>query len=378
MVEKTLILSNEDQERLVTTEECLAAIEQAYLELGQGVAQELPRRRIYHPREKTQDQYYWFNEMAGIVPGMNTMALRLNSATVEVTKKRGNARFGFPGPFSGLVFLFGTQTNELLAVLQDFYLNPIRVAATSAIVTARLARDDSRVMGLFGSGTQAILQVECTCAVADIREIRLYSTRKERREDIARQMSQVANAKVVAVDHPRKAVEGCDIVTTATNSNEPVFDGDWLQPGTHVNTMIGSDSFLPRRETDDKTVLKSDIIVVNSKESVKLDKQPELYPLIKRGLIGWDDIYEIGDLLVKRKIHGRSTSTQITYHNNNVGMGIQFAALGRLVYERAQEQHRGTPLDASLFMQFSEDLRRIRDRAFLKRQSAAGKENERL
>jgi len=378
MAEKTLILSNEQIEGLVTTTECIEAVEQAYLELGQGVAQELPRRRIYHPREGTQDQYYWFNEMAGIVPGINTRALRLNSATVEVTKKRGNARFGFPGPFAGLVFLFDTRTNELLAILQDFYLNPIRVAATSAIVTARLARDNSKVMGLFGSGTQAILQVECACAVTGIQEIRLYSTRKERREDIARQMSQVVNAKVVAVDHPREAVEGCDIVTTATNSNEPVFDGDWLEPGTHVNTMIGSDSFLPRRETDDKTVLKSDIIIVNSKESVKLDKQPELYPLIKRGLVDWDDIYEIGDLLVKRKIHGRSTSAQITYHNNNVGMGIQFAALGRLVYERAKGQNRGTPVDASLFMQFSDDLRRVRDRAFLKKESPGGKETKSL
>lgn len=367
MTEKTLILSNEDIEGLVGTKECIEAIERAYLELGQGVAQELPRRRIYHAREKPQDHYYWFNEMAGIVPGTQTLALRLNSATVGVTKKRGNARFGFPGPFCGLIFLFDTETNDLFAILQDFYLNPIRVAATSAIVTARLARDDSKVMGLFGSGTQAILQIECSRAVTGIQEIRLYSTRKERRQDIARQMSQTSGMKVMAVDHPREAVEGCDIVTTATNSNEPVFDGDWLQPGTHVNTMIGSDSFLPRRETDDKTVLKSDIIVVNSKASVRLDKQPELYPHLRRGLLDWDDIYEVGDLLVKRNIHGRSNASQITYHNNNVGMGIQFAALGRLIYERAREKNRGTTIDSRLFMQFSDDLRRIRDRAFLRR-----------
>ncbi len=108
MAEKTLILSNEEIEGLVTTKECIEAVEQAYLELGQGIAEELPRRRIYHPREGTRDRYYWFNEMAGIVPGIRTLALRLNSATVEVAKKRGNARFGFPGPFAGLVFLFDT------------------------------------------------------------------------------------------------------------------------------------------------------------------------------------------------------------------------------------------------------------------------------
>jgi ornithine cyclodeaminase/alanine dehydrogenase-like protein (mu-crystallin family) len=178
-------------------------------------------------------------------------------------------------------------------------------------------------------------------------------------------MRELIQIDVVAVENPREAVEGCDIVTTATNSNEPVFNGDWLAPGTHVNTMIGSDYFLPRRETDDKTVLKSDIIVVNSKASVRLDKQPELYPHLRRGTLDWDDIYEIGDLLVKRKIHGRSTSSQITYHNNNVGMGIQFAALGRLLYERAKDTKRGTEVDSRFFMQYDDDLRAIRDTAFL-------------
>ena len=152
------------------------------------------------------------------------------------------------------------------------------------------------------------------------------------------------------MDHPREAVEGCDIVTTATSSNEPVFQGEWLEAGAHVNTMIGSDYFLPRRETDDETVLRSDIIVVNSRTSVRLDKQPELYLHLRRGTLGWDDIHEMGDLLVKRNIHGRSTGSQITYHNNNVGMGIQFAALGRLIYERAREHGRGTELDPRFFM----------------------------
>jgi alanine dehydrogenase len=298
---------------------------------------------------------------------IHTMALRLDSATVSITKKRGNARFSFPGAFAGLVFIFDTRTNELLAIMQDFYLNPIRVAATSAIVTARLARDDSKIMGLFGSGTQAILQIEHNLAVTRIEEVRLFSTRKERRQDVADKMSKITGVKVTAVDHPREAVEGCDIVTTATNSNEPVFDGNWLQPGVHVNTMIGSDAFLPRRETDEKTVARSDIIVVNSKASVKLDKQPELYLPLQRGELQWDDIYDIGELLTKRRIHGRSSASQITYHNNNVGMGIQFAALGRLYYERAKADNHGTPLDSRLFMQFDDNLKRIRDSAFLRK-----------
>lgn len=365
MAKTTLFLRNRDMPGLASTDECIEAIEQAYIEHGRGEAQELPRRRIYHPHRERANHFYWFNEMAGIVPGIRSMGLRINSATVSVQRKRGNARLGFPGAFSALVFLFDTDTTELLAVLQDFYLNPIRVAATSAIVTRRLARDDAKVMGLFGSGTQALLQAECTCAVTGIEEIRIYSTRKERREAVAQQLSDVIGIRSVAVDHPRDAVAGCDIVTTATSSNEAVFDGEWLEPGTHVNTMIGSDSFLARRETDDATVLRSDLIVVNSRESVRLDKQPELYPLLRKAVLDWSDIYEVGELLIKKNVFGRSTRKQITYHNNNVGMGIQFAALGRLLYERARERKVGTEIEADLFMQYDDDLRAIRDTAFL-------------
>ena len=366
---KTLVISNKEMVGLVSTEECIDAIEYAYLELGQGKAQELPRRRIYQPKEKQDDHYYWFNEMAGIVPGIRSMGLRVNSATVNFTKKRGHTRLGFPGAFSALIFLFDTDSNELLAVLQDFFINPIRVAATSAIVTKRLAPKGPKVMGLFGSGSQAILQAQCNCAVTEIEEIRVYSTRKERREKVAKQIGLLENVKTVPVDKPRDAVDGCKIVTTATSSNEPVFNGEWLQPGTHVNTMIGSDFFLPRRETDDETVFKSDIIVVNSKESIRLDQQPELYPHLQDGKLNWDDIHEIGDLLTKKNFNGRLNDQQITYHNNNVGMGIQFAAMGRLIYNKAKLAKVGTELDSNMFMQYDEDLREIRDQAFLNNMS---------
>ena len=79
----------------------------------------------------------------------------------------------------------------------------------------------------------------------------------------------------------------------------------------------------------------------------------------------------VGELLTKRRIHGRSSASQITYHNNNVGMGIQFAALGALVHAKAKKDGRGTEIDGNLFMQFDEDLRGIRDRSFLGRRPAS-------
>ena len=95
---------------------------------------------------------------------------------------------------------------------------------------------------------------------------------------------------------------------------------------------------------------------------------------MRKGVLDWSDIYEIGELINKRNIHGRSTSKQITYHNNNVGMGIQFAALGRLLYERATERKVGTEVDSGFFMQYDDDLRTIRDTAFLGRRKPREKQ----
>lgn len=361
----TLLLKNDDLIDLANISEMIDAIENVYEQMGKGQAVEHARRRIYQPKKDSQSQFYWFNHMSGLVDNIHTAAMRINSASVAVQDKRGNARLAFPGAFAALVLLFDTETNELIAVLQDFYLNPIRVAATSAVVTRRLARSNSKVMGLFGSGTQAILQAECTAAVVPLEEIRVYSTRPERRKNVAERIGRKLGIKTIAVERPQDAVEGCDIVTTATSSNEPVFDGAWVAPGTHVNTMIGSDSFLPRRETDDVTVLKSDLIVVNSRESIFLDRQPELYPHLQSGRLRASDIVEIGELLTRRNIFGRGYASQITYHNNNVGMGIQFAGLGRLLYTKAVEKGIGTEIDSGFFMQYDDDLRRIRDQGFL-------------
>jgi len=79
----------------------------------------------------------------------------------------------------------------------------------------------------------------------------------------------------------------------------------------------------------------------------------------------WDDLYEIGDLMVTRPVHGRPTSQKITYHNNNVGMGIQFAAIGQLLSKKARERSLGMAVDSRFFMQYDDDLRAMRDTAFL-------------
>lgn len=378
MVDQTLILSNKEQEGLLGRQEALDEVEDALLQYGKGEAKVHPQRNIYVPKSGGEgDRYYWFVEKDGAVPDQGVMGVRMDSSTMEIKEKRGNPRMTFPDPFAGLVLLFDIETNHLLAILQDYLLNPTRVTATNVVMMDHLARENSEVMGVFGSGAMASSQVLLSCEVRDFHTVKIYSTHQKRRESFAQRMDSMTDdsVDVIAVDDAKDAVTESDVVAACTSSGDPVFDGEWLEPGTHVSTLAASDEYFPRRETDDTTIRRSDIIVVNDKDTIERHKQQELYPFIRRGEIREDDIYDVGEI-VNKKIHGRGGSQQITYHNNNAAIGLPYAVLGKIVYKRAKQKGLGTAVDADLFMQSNEELVEIRNGGFLPRRDEYEHEEE--
>jgi ornithine cyclodeaminase/alanine dehydrogenase-like protein (mu-crystallin family) len=170
--------------------------------------------------------------------------------------------------------------------------------------------------------------------VLPIKEIRVFGRNPANRQKFVDEMQGKITAHLEAVDTPRKVVEGADIVLLVTSSNVPVFDGEWLQPGTHVTSIVGSNFGLVtggylssgRREIDDRTVVRSEVIVVTSKEQAIQDKQADLYGPVERGLISWDRIDELSEL-VAGKISGRTSARQITLFKQNAEQGVAYAAL---------------------------------------------------
>ncbi|HTF93903.1 MAG TPA: ornithine cyclodeaminase family protein [Verrucomicrobiae bacterium] len=343
-----LVLKNDQMENLLPMSEEIEAIEHAFRELGEGKAMNAPRARLRTPWKEEGGQYY-FNNIMGLVPGIKSMALRIDSSFSKDIQVGGSKRRVYPGDFIGLVMLFDMDTCEILALMDDHFISTMRVGATSAVASKYLARKDSEVMALLGSGEQAKTQVTAHACVHPLKQIKVYSPTKQNRERFAKELSQETGIEVTPVASAEAAIRGSDIVTAATNTVDPVIQGKWIEAGMHMNSIVGGDGFLPRKELDDDAVMKANLIVVGYKPQIFLDKQAEFHDRLERGLVKAEDLHELGELL-NGKCRGRESDQEITFFKNNTGMGIQFAATARKMYEKAKEKGIGAELPLDIFM----------------------------
>src|SRR5262249_42473781 len=144
----------------------------------------------------------------------------------------------------------------------------LRTAATSAVGTDLLARQDAETLGILGSAGQAKNHLIAFTKVRPIKEVKVYSRKAENCKKFSDEMGSLLNINIAPVSSSQEAVRGMDIVLAATNSSVPVFDGNWLEPGTHVTTIVGSNvglvrggfAQMKRREIDDTTLTRSHVL----------------------------------------------------------------------------------------------------------------------
>jgi alanine dehydrogenase len=218
-----------------------------------------------------------------------------------------------------------SSTGEPRISMPAAYLTEIRTAATSAVATKFLAREDVRVLGIFGTGRQARAHLRVLRHVRKFEHFLISGSDQGRSKEFAQEMAHDLGAPVESV-YSRACASESDVLCTCTNSPSPLFDGSLLRAGTHLN-LVGS--FQPHtREVDDATVQRSRI-VVDTFEGALAEAGDLLIPL-NRGLISRNQILADLHQLVSRKKTIRTRPDEITLFKS-VGCALEDLAAAELV-----------------------------------------------
>ena len=230
-----------------------------------------------------------------------------------------------------VICVFDPDNGTPIALMDGTYITAARTAAGSALATKLLARDDARVLAIVGTGVQARAHARALPRVREIEEIRVAGRDRAKAEALAEEFSGVA------VDSYAAAIRGADIVAATTHAQEPVVQREWIEPGTHVNSVGLNPA---GREVDADTIADA-TLVVESYESA-LAPPPAGAP----ELVGVDaaDVHaELGELVSGDK-PGRRSREEITLYKS-VGIAVQDAAAAALVLAAARERSVGRELD---------------------------------
>lgn len=353
----TLLLNNDEAEQLLDMPEVIDELALAYSDLARDQAINRNRSDTAIPHA-TLDANYVFKSMEGGYPRRGVYALRISSDVIQWPNSAGGQQRKeklptLPGNrWLGLVLLFSIDNGELLAVVPDGIIQRFRVGATNGLGIRMMARQNARRVGLIGAGFQAGTQALAACAVRPIEEIRVYSPTTAKREAFAREWSATLGIPVIPVSEARDAVSEADIVLCATNSMQPVIEADWLQPGMHLSS-------LKRFEVPASCYQRADRVAVHTRlwepdmQMMGADKLPDDDLWAKRKAadgIDWLSQPEIGQL-TSGQVVGRANDQEITCFMNNVGLGLQFAAAGALLVEKARKAGVGKELPLEWFTQ---------------------------
>lgn len=360
----TIVLNDDEVAKVLPMKDCVEALEEAFRDLGKGAAVNAPRRDSYMAVSKP-DHYYSFKTIEGGLERLGVVAQRINSDLIHYTVVNGVPhRVKVPAApgnrYVGLIYLYSSETLELLAIMTDGYLQKMRVAGTTGVGAKYLAREDARVVGLLGSGGQAETAAWALAAVRPIKCIQVFSPTKEHREAFSRKVASALGIDVIPKESEEKAVEGADIIAVATDSHGPVVKGKWVEKGQHLTCILPSDF-------DEEAWQKSDFIITSGpmgeegfttlrSKNEKLNSifGPKDYNKTEgeRSKRYRDKIYFLSDMLLGKGPR-RTTPGQITLMNKNWGLGIEFASVGKLVYDRARAAGIGKELPTEWFSQTS-------------------------
>ncbi len=309
-----LFLNDAEVTSLLSTVECVDILDDLFMQEAQGKVENLARRRARLSRGVLM-------EMGGVVLGSGVAGVRF---------------YGAGG--KNLTTILNADGGAVEAVLETATLSTMRTGAASGLATKYLAQPHASTVGIIGVGRQASYQLEAVCAVRSVKKVKVFSRTAEKREAWAKEMAAKLEIEVVPVESADEAVHESRIVIAITNSATPVFDGEAVEPGTHINAAGGNS--WQRREVDNTTIHRSALVVVDNLEQAKTECG-ELIHAAEQGVFRWSEAVEL-----KNVVSGHFTrpfDTAVTLFESQ-GIGIEDVACCAVVIRKARDLGIGTEL----------------------------------
>lgn len=261
-----------------------------------------------------------------LMPGVRTGGA---GATVKlVTVMPGNAGRGLP-TVQAVVAWFDAETGTPLALLDGGTVTAMRTGAASGVATRLLARADASTLAVLGAGGQAEWQIRAVVGARPIQRVLVHARTAEARQDFAARMEAALDLDVRPVASAEEAVRAADVVCAATTSLTPVFETDWVRPGTHVNG-IGAYR-LDMVELPPELFARASVVAVDSRDAIRAEAG-DVMAAVGQELVTEQQLTEIGS--VPRDFVEQRDPEAITVFKS-VGLAIQDVAAAELIVARA-------------------------------------------
>jgi ornithine cyclodeaminase len=325
---ETRLLTAADVRALLPMAECIDVMADAFQALGDGRAT-VPNRASLPVDSIDGTLLLMPATIRGVAEPANTPGHGAWFGAKMLSIAPGNHSTG-RASHQGVIVLFEGEYGSPVAVIDAGAITAIRTAAVSAVATRLLARSDASRLAIIGAGVQAYSHLAAMAAVRSLREVSMWSRDPDRCTAFARSAELELGMHVRVAAGARDAVEGADIICTATLATTPVVQSSWIAPGTHVNA-IGTHQPTDR-ELDSETVRRARVFV-DHMPAAMAEAGDILIP-IAESVIG--SAHVVGDLaqLLGKRVSGRLADDDITVFKS-VGIAIEDIAAAAHVYVRA-------------------------------------------
>ncbi len=234
---------------------------------------------------------------------MPAHVLGSKTVVVKIARVAPNKPGSFLPSTLATLFLYDSRTGEAVAEIEAATLTAKRTAASTAVATDELARANSKVLGVFGTGTQAEAHIPAIMQVRKLDKILVYSRNNQRLAEFANKTSRRYDLSVIPARSPSQVLESSDILVLATSSTMPLFDGRSARPGTHVNAIGAA---LPTTREVDSYLVQRSVLFVDSRDQALSSYGDILIP-IKEGSIDESHLRgELGTVLTRPRRFTRS------------------------------------------------------------------------